>query len=308
MPLEVAYAGVQPVQILHEMAQFNLNQVGVRPEVGVAEHAPNRIEKCHGGRWRSNPDSRLERVLDGFRKARVEFCEQRLAGQEHHRPVRGLARHDVAIPDVGNVLLDGRFKIPSGVPLFCRAASLEEGAETRDREFRIDRDGPRRVRQHDQAVNPIPVGEGSLERIRLRRKRLVYEVLELYFAEGAGGLFVGQQVLQFDDVRVELLDPPVSFADFTDPLAEPGQRPVRFAGLSAGRLVDCLPAKFEGLDERLDLAFRPVDRVPQRDQIAIGPPGPQQQADDQAKDADRRADQQLEPAHIDGRHSNFRCS
>ncbi len=112
------------------------------------------------------PTAGAERMFGDVREFCVQVGEQRLAGNEHHCPVRGFAGNDVALADIGDVFLDRVGEFLSRLACLRRIPFGQKLAMARHRELGVDGNRARRVREHDQAIHPRAIGECLLKRKR----------------------------------------------------------------------------------------------------------------------------------------------
>lgn len=103
--------------------------------------------------------------------------------------------------------------------------------------FRVDDNGPGRIRQLDQAVGPLAVRQHTLEFIRRIGERILDDGRQLDFPECASSLLVIKNVLKTDNLRGELRDVLLGLIDHGEPFGELGDR---LGGLLR-RLLEAVP-------------------------------------------------------------------
>ena len=204
------------VQLLHPfhhqfdvaMQQFQgvANGPGLFAHARVLQDGAHRVQRRHAGRGRYDPDPCVEAFADDVGEIGVQFGIDGLGRQEHQRAIGRLAFEDVFFrnrldmrPDRGLERLRGGARFGVGGSIAQRLIGLE-------REFRVDHDRTRRVGQMDQAIRPLAVRQGLLQRIAVLGQRLGHDVGQLDFPEGPARLLVRQDVLQRQHIARELGD------------------------------------------------------------------------------------------------------
>ena len=147
--------------------------------------------------------TRARRALHDVVEALIDIGVHRLRRDEHQRHVLRLARDQVFVGDVGDVLGD------VGPDALHRRLALIVGRAVAPRRHRLERkfgvdDEMARLRHEDHAVRPRLVGQRELEFVGALGQEIGDDRLELALAERAARLLVGEDIVERADMRSHL--------------------------------------------------------------------------------------------------------
>ena len=276
---QLAHALVEASKLLAELGQLVLDDMHLAPRLDVLDDRACRIEHRHHGRGRDDPHVTLHGVVDDLPMVRMDLREHRFGGNEHHCPIGGLPRENVALGNVAHVLAQIGAELPHGTGAIRFGQRIVEHAVVvLQGKLGIHRHQPGGIGQQQHAVDAVAIGQRVLELVCRRGQKVAHQAFQLHLAEGAACALVAEQLLQGDHVRGESVDLALCFVDGREPRHHAGEGLVGLAESFLQALVDLaadlLEARVGAARQSLDGAGELLRDGMQRvlDQLLVRPP------------------------------------
>ena len=123
----------------------------------IFQNSSHRIEGCHAGGRRNNPDFRGKPFANKFGKVRVKLSINRFRRQKHQRTIRSFSVKNIFLRDVFYMLLNRHTQHLGclvDLPVILGTPQRFIGLK---RKFSINGNRSGRVRQMDQTICPLPI-------------------------------------------------------------------------------------------------------------------------------------------------------
>ena len=224
MRLQLARAFHHQLHIPVQLAQHLADRARLLAHARILQNGPHRVQRRHAGCRRHDPHPRRKPFAHQFGEIRMQLGINRLRRQEHQRPIGGFALQNVFLGNRLDMaahrhthLLGRLIHLPIRIRPPQRLIRLQ-------RKLRIDHNRPRRVRQMDQTIRPLPIRQRRLQRIAVRRQRLGHDIGQLDLPERAARLLVRQNILKAQHIARQLGDVVLRLVDGRKPLLQLAQR------------------------------------------------------------------------------------
>ena len=196
--------------------------VGGIADPRVLQDLLHHLDRKHQQRRRHQHHARAIGLLHDVVEAVMDFGIDRFRRHEHQRGVLGLARDQVFLGNVGDMLHD------VGAQPIARELALLVAARVMQRrhclQWKLGIDAERTlIGQEHHAIRPLVVRKRELEFEGALRHAVLDDRLHPRLAEGAARLLVGEHVAQGRDLRGQVGEVLVRAVDDAEPLVQLAQ-------------------------------------------------------------------------------------
>ena len=162
MLLQLEHALLQPLQIVHQVADLGVDLVGRLAHAGIFLDLLDHLDGEHQQRRRHDHDFRAIGLLHDVVEAVMQFRVDGFRRHEHQRQILRLARDQVFLGNVADMRADMLAqKFGRGIARLV-ARRLAERGDGFERKFGVDHERAL-VGQEDRAIRPHAVRERELE-------------------------------------------------------------------------------------------------------------------------------------------------
>ena len=217
---------IKPRDILQHRLDLGLDDTGGLMHTRITQDRPHRMQDQHQIVRPGHVDAAATAFLDKLGELQIDFGINRFRRQEHDRAVRRLARDDITLGDVVDMLLYIRFHHPAGRSTFGLAIGSGQRPVGFQRKLGIDADRTRRRRHIKETIDTAAIAKRMLEIESTFRKRVTNQVFQLHFTETAARLLVRQDILQLANLTGQRRYMGVRLLDHGKLLGHAGERAV----------------------------------------------------------------------------------
>ena len=145
MPIQIPNAGDKPLNIATKHGQFLADRASLLPHPHVFQDCAHRIQCCHAGRRRYDPDACGKSFAHDLGQATVQFGIDGFGWQKHQRAVGCFALDQIAFRNLLDVHFDRLPKHGQSAFAFGFCVSSHQLFISFEREFRVNDDRAGRI-------------------------------------------------------------------------------------------------------------------------------------------------------------------